>query len=1653
MNRILTAAFVILAGSVAAIASNKTDAVIQLTSNSGSGLTLRAEMPSMAEIVASPNLAGASVIEKDDATSVPVITRWIVVPEGSLPFGTLKSSNSRLLSSEGKPLGAISANQSASLTRWPAKPFNIGPVEVYRGIPVAPISFYPLQMNEDGSGIENSEMELSVEFRADATAPKLTPVHDVQGSRAARMIDALVINPPTRDPGERQSEYLEHILIVHASSIDRQLSLPYVDSLATWKRQMGYKVSIWEIDLGQLDFNNIRDTIRANYYVDSPEPISHLIIVGGDSSTLTPYFPPHPVQGDHFYSLMDEGDQILSDITVGRMYALSSTDFRGIVKRTVLYEREPFLAGGEDWFHSALYTAENIAAPGGQFVPSMIQLGRWIWYRWGQMGYNPIDTLYYSGVAGGEINDEVRAILQNGVSIAISRGWLDGCLIGDDNPAPTSRRNPFVSAITCLSSGVQTDFFRITRINTCTGPIATLAIWGLTHSKTNNCLMGGQVRAMYQYGYTQPGIIQNFSKFQLDSDYSIDNVNMEELMALLYVNRLMGDPTVDVFTDTPIAIRAEHPAALVPGATAFNIRVNNADGLIPDAIVALRDGDNTYVASPGEDGVARFVFQDGLTDDTLRVTITAHNSIPYIRAIPIEIQATDLVLGVYEIEAPHQNYQAGDALNIVAQIENPSQNAVNNISVALSSESPWVNFDPAELNIGNIAAGGSGAAEFGVNLNRSTPDSSIVQINLRLTSGNRSWEESIELIVVSAHVRATGIAFGGGDRFDRGRECQVLPPLRNDGTIGSVALDAVLVSHNPEHIVVTGANAQYSAANPGARLNITGSFTVDLDSTAVPGNEAIFDLILRGRGNDIFRDTLELAILIGRRSGTDPLGPDGYGYICFDSNDISWNKRPIFDWREINPNVDNAEFEGSNLGMDDTEEDEDNSVVVDLPFPFTYYGQEFNEITVCTNGWIAFGADKGMFVDFRNTQIPGVLGPDAQLAVMWDDFIVNADYDKRGVYSHYVADESIFIVEWSKMQVLTDPTSTAQEFQLILKNPAQWPTGSGDGEIIYQYKTFNAAIGKYSDNFYSTIGMKNLDGTDGLQYTYWNQYIEETGSRQIVDGTALLFTTDIELKIGSVSGSATLFEDGNAGMSGVRVAIAGVSSTMTDGQGMFAIENVPIGQYTCTFTKAGYNQGRVAVTVREGENTEANARMTHPTPHLDQQSVNARLNPGDESGLWDLTVANQGNGDLDFTLALRYENGAQSTIPQVMGTGIRGLVQGRTNFPGLEIVDDLIYLTNSGEDQDNSPNDNFVIIMNKQGRELARFHQPSISGYGFRDLAFDGTYLWGGEDSLVVQFDLQGNVQRRIRVPVWHPSVGDDSLNQVGALAWNPEDSTLLMAYGYSPIYEMNLAGEIVGIHRFTLPRHIPNIFGLAWNPGDPDGMPLYAMIRTAPDGKDMLLAKTNYVESKQVKQLATYVGQRGAGLAIGFDWEERKTVAAVISTDTQRMDTLKVFELGPDTRGIDYDRGLLTVPSGRSLSVPIRFSSAGMDSGVYRSSFVMLHNALADSIVIPIVFEIRPGAGVNDDHLLPTQLILEDAYPNPFNGLTKLNFVLPQAGSVTLAIYDIDGREVTKLVDGKLEAGRHAKVWNAEGLSSGIYFARLEAAGSSRVVRTVLLK
>jgi hypothetical protein len=106
------------------------------------------------------------------------------------------------------------------------------------------------------------------------------------------------------------------------------------------------------------------------------------------------------------------------------------------------------------------------------------------------------------------------------------------------------------------------------------------------------------------------------------------------------------------------------------------------------------------------------------------------------------------------------------------------------------------------------------------------------------------------------------------------------------------------------------------------------------------------------------------------------------------------------------------------------------------------------------------------------------------------------------------------------------------------------------------------------------------------------------------------------------------------------------------------------------------------------------------------------------------------------------------------------------------------------------------------------------------------------------------------------------------------------------------------------------------------------------------------------------------------------------------------------------------------------------------------------------VCFTITPLVGVgNNTTIIPGTYALSQNYPNPFNPVTQIKFDLPKQGFTTLKVFDILGREVSRLVNEVKTPGSYIVDFDGTNLSSGVYFYKLEVNGFSDIKRMVLIK
>ena len=89
----------------------------------------------------------------------------------------------------------------------------------------------------------------------------------------------------------------------------------------------------------------------------------------------------------------------------------------------------------------------------------------------------------------------------------------------------------------------------------------------------------------------------------------------------------------------------------------------------------------------------------------------------------------------------------------------------------------------------------------------------------------------------------------------------------------------------------------------------------------------------------------------------------------------------------------------------------------------------------------------------------------------------------------------------------------------------------------------------------------------------------------------------------------------------------------------------------------------------------------------------------------------------------------------------------------------------------------------------------------------------------------------------------------------------------------------------------------------------------------------------------------------------------------------------------------------------------------------------------------------------VPVEFGISAVYPNPFNSSTRLTYGLPEAARVELIVYDLTGRVVAELIDGRKASGMHTLMWDASKQPSGVYLARLITPIGVRTVKMTLVR
>ncbi|MCB1184310.1 hypothetical protein KDM41_12815, partial [bacterium] len=865
-----------------------------------------------------------------------------------------------------------------------------------------------------------------------------------------------------------------------------------------------------------------------------PVPPAYVLLVGDIGAIPTFSFYGNP--SDQPYIQLD-GDDWLPDAAIGRFPVENVTEAETMVAKTIAYERQPGLAASAGWQTRSLMVAGVYASDTPGYTVDFCG-GRLV-----DMGFPAPTTVSSPPLPSLQGANAVRATLNTGVGMVVYRGWAYGTagwdpptFTVDDIPSlATNAMTPVVMSFVCLNG----DY---TNSSPCFGEVfvrqgtpaapgkGAVAFIGngehWSHTRYNDAMAIGMFERIVDPELTALGPLLNAAKLRF-ADYFPNEVaaaeyGEESVEFYFHIYNLLGDPALGFWRDEPRAATVTHPVSVAVGTTALGVAVVDG-GALPVAgarVAVVQDGVLLGTGLTGADGAVRVVLDAVTGAGDVAVVVTGADLVPYegvattgVAAVNLGATAVAVADGGSDGGTGNGDLVAnpGETLDLTVTVRNHGSVASGAFSLGLTVDGP------AAVAVGAVAVGDIAA---GATLDSPTPlqvavapeaaDGAVLTLDFDATrAGDQHDLSALELVVAAPAWEILGLGAADGAWPTAGATTDLALTLRNTGSVAAAGGTVALALTNPTGAVLGTATAALPACAPGATVTTAAVFDVTVDPATAAGTQLNFDLTVTTAAGA--RTVTTCASLVGPIDVGAPVGPDAYGYYAYDSADYDYPaSRPRYEWTEIS-----TALGGPGTKLDFPVENEVVWMVVDLPFTFRYYGQDYTQCRVSDNGWISF--DTGTDYDFYNWTIPTQYGVEALVAPFWDNLNPQAPASPEdnvnglapdGIYTWHDAAAGAFVVEWSRLPHYKPEILGLQTFQLRLLDPAQHPTTGGDGEMLFLYRqvTNNDYL-----RMYATVGIESPDGEDGIQLSYGN--INSPGMAPLQPGLAVRITTERPVRV------------------------------------------------------------------------------------------------------------------------------------------------------------------------------------------------------------------------------------------------------------------------------------------------------------------------------------------------------------------------------------------------------------------------------------------------------------------------------------------------------------------------------------------------------------
>ncbi|MDP8207958.1 MAG: C25 family cysteine peptidase [Candidatus Electryonea clarkiae] len=1609
-------------------------------------------------------------IEENGLPFVPVINRSFRLPPGKIArvevidveFETLDDVDYAAWLG-GTTLEELGRMKSPEDSWFPRKIAEVSNPSYYRDFRVSNLLTYPVQVNTARREVRvysRIEVDIAYEFTDDPNANTQYPT----------AISRTFLPWYRRFLDWDENELNDYTLYrggVQVIMRDDELLFDALEPWIEWKLQKGWELEFLTDSDVQFNPPQIQNELRVRYN-ESETKFDFVVIIGDNEGIFSVPVGIKPIPdadgnvGDYYYSLMNPEDQF-QDVIVGRISVMNVLDVNKYVAKVLSYERDPYMEDTDWYLNGACLAVTSYSGV------STANTAYYVEQELYDIGYDTVGTEVGYSIEPARSNTINN--LNDGVSYYHCRTAQAYGLSAAQIHNLTNNNMLFAATdITCrtgdwhLGESISEAYVRVGTVNSPRGAIGALGLAGGSNTGLNNALVGGAHYAALRLHLPELGQMIFGAQDNLLNAY---RTRLDYARLFCEKINLIGDPLVWLWTAIPAELNVDASEIVSVGANTYSVEVTDEDDEpVEGAWVTFYkvDDDEEVIARglSGHDGTVILNIPVRHPGDAM-LTVTKQNFHP--NRIEVEVLSPNERVGYVEavIVDDGQNgtegndngvAEAGETIGISFTVHNFGNNTQSNIAITAESDDDWIDEIDGEITVDELDSGEetTGAELILLEIAPEAQNDWNMNLELEFDSDEGTYEDGFSFQVFAPEYIFVQVT--DNEDLEPGETAEISIQLKNIGGSNAAISEGYLNLIHP-YGEATDPTGDFPAMSIDAMG--TAQFTISAHEESFNGFICSAQMVVTSEIGQV--DTVIFSIPLGSRSSTDPSGPDRYGYYALDNTDSDYQRYPEFDWVEVNPDDDNNDFDGTELDLDDRGDDQDECIVIALPFQVQFYGETFDSITVSTNGWAALGSQGQYYGAMKNWPIPAPLGPYYMLAPYWDERTFG---NISGIFAYYDEDNYRFVIEWYRVDDFYSNASCTFEI-IIFDQREERLTYSGDNDILFQYGPIEHTGVGFSDTWWWTTGIEDGTQTDGIQYYYWRE--PSPGAVDLGDfddGLAILFTTDVVHLFGSIEGTISDLATDDP-VDSVLVTIGdNLLSTYSDPEGHYIINDILIGEYSVSFENKCFTDTTFnVVEIIENDTTTINLLMRRPEITVDPDIIEQELLP-DEVVEYEFAVINNGNGPLEYSAHLFLDNPPNFNI-QLEDDGLDfsspwadyfeyELDQDESRHRGVVMIDRYILVTGSNNFDPVGPN-KFYQYSRFEGELLGVHDQPVPEEYrtagGIFGVAYDGEYIYGVEDS-------------RIHQMVFEPGVGEEEdtiyavdsweieLEETRYLAYDPDRDLFWMGNLNLSIYAVNRDGEIVEeFEQVISPR------GASWNPYDEIDYNLYLTCRLINETVVRMI-RMNPLTGDYLVMHEYDTNDVPSGADFTSTWHPLVQLYVTLM-DNREEDYLRGWFIGSQDSYFEIINPDGVLAGDSETDINIIFRSLDLPIGEYSFYIGFENNACEDeSNIVSITMSVPDTTEIPDKIEASTQPLewaFKGAYPNPFNPTVNINFSLKHSVEVQARIYNLLGQEVAVLADNILEAGQHTLTFEGMDMASGMYFLKFKAGPLSEMRKLILIK